>query len=431
MENLKSLKLPAPLSFALRWLLLGAILGAVVGTACAGFLWLLDFVTQLRFAHSWLLYLLPVGGAFSAWLYAHFGAQSESGNNLLLDAIHSTHTRDNKSDGSIIVPRRMAPLILISTLITHLFGGSAGREGTALQMGGSLASTLARTLKLSPEDTRLLLMAGVAAGFGGVFGTPLAGTIFALEVLFIGQMRYDALWPCFVGAVGGDYVSRAWGTGHGVYHVAVLPNSAGFSPLLAFKVALASVAFGVVSAGFAKLTHFLSREWKRRVSSPLLRPMLGGVAVVLGALLLGRDYLGLSVSSPQTGAVSLQTCFVVGGVGVLSWWWKLLFTSVTLASGFKGGEVTPLFFIGAALGNVLGTWLGAPVDLFAALGLVAILAGATNTPLACTILGIELFGSHDAVYFALACVVAYGCSGHAGIYASQRVGVRKWDASEL
>jgi len=421
MKRLLNLREPAAaLGQMLRWSVLVIPVGILGGSASALFLWSLDRVTALRWSHGWLLFLLPVAGVAVGWLYHRFGRSAAGGNNLIIEQIH-------QPGGG--VPRRMAPLILVGTLITHLFGGSAGREGTAVQMAGSLASAYGQLCRLGEKHIRVLLMAGVAAGFGSVFGTPLAGAIFAMEVLVIGRMRYEALLPVLVASVVGDLTCTAWGVAHAHYRIAWDATGGGtfhFAPLLAGKVLLAAVAFGLVSRLFAEITHALQHGYQRLVPVSWLRPALGGVVVIGLVYLVGtRDYLGLSVSSPDPHAVTLATAFTPGGATPWSWWWKLVFTAVTLSAGFKGGEVTPLFFIGAALGNTLGGLLGAPVDLMAGLGFIAVFAGATNTPLACTVMGIELFGAHYTVYFALACFIAYYCSGHSGIYHTQRIGVPK------
>ena len=416
--------------FLLKWLAIGIPSGAVVGSAVAMFLWSLDRVTELQWQYPWLLSLLPLAGLASGYLYHRLGQTAEAGNNLIMEQIH-------EPGGG--VPARMAPLVLIGTLITHLFGGSAGREGTAVQMGGSIVATLGRWLKLSGSDTQILLTAGIAAGFGAVFGTPLTGAIFAIEVLTIGRMSYQALIPCLIASIVGDQVNTAWGIGHTEYHVAwaaqlTQPNAGiTFEWLLAGKIAIAAIGFGFVSVLFAQLTHGIIWAFKRTVRIAWLRPAVGGVIVILLTQALGhRDYLGLGVNAnPDTpDAVTIQSCFLIGGAAMLSWWWKLLFTAVTVGSGFKGGEVTPLFFIGAALGNVLGTTLGAPVDLMAALGFVAVFAGATNTPLACTVMAIELFGhgngsllsSGFVIYAAIACFLSWLLSGNSSIYHAQRTG---------
>ena len=415
---------------ALRQLLLWTVLvvpvGILSGSASALFLWSLDRVTEMRGRYGWLLFLLPVAGVLVGWIYHRVGRSVAGGNNLIIEQIHAP-------GGG--VPRRMAPLILGATLVTHLFGGSAGREGTAVQMGGSLASAYGRLFRFGEANRRVLLMAGVAAGFGSVFGTPLTGAIFAMEVLVIGRMQYEALIPVLVASVVGDFTCSEWGIAHAHYHIAFVSAADGGLSLdgwLVAKVVVAAVAFGLVSRLFSELTHTMQKGYERLVPLAWLRPAVGGLIVIGLVYLLGtRDYLGLGVRSPDAGAVTVLSAFQIDGATPWSWWWKLLFTAVTLSAGFKGGEVTPLFFIGAALGNTLAVLLGAPVDLFAGLGFIGIFAGAANTPLACTVMGIELFGAHYTVYFALACFIAYFFSGHSGIYLSQRVWVAKRGGPKL
>lgn len=403
---------------AMKWLALLVPMAVVIGSASAFFLWCLDALTRVRFAHSWLLWLLPPGGLAVGWIYHRYGKTAGGGNNLLIDEIHEPGAG---------VPRRLVPLILFGTLVTHLFGGSAGREGTAVQMGGGIAATFARVLKLDAASVRLLLMAGVAAGFGSVFGTPIAGAVFALEVLVIGRMQYDALVPCFIASLVADWTCGAWGIGHTHYHVSVA--TAGPRPDFALfgKVVLAAIAFGLASALFAWSSHRLAAVFKRFIPRAELRPMFGGLLVIGLFFLSGTpDYLGLGVLGNRPEAITLPAMFTSTEIPAGAWIWKLVFTVVTLSAGFKGGEVTPLFFIGAALGNTLAIVLGAPVDLFAALGFVAIFAGATNTPLASTLLGMELFGAGNGLYLATACIIAYRFSGHSGIYSAQRLAVPKF-----
>lgn len=322
----------------------------------------------------------------------------------------------------------MAPLIFLGTVVTHLFGGSAGREGTAVQLGGSVASAFGKIFALDASGVRMILMAGIAAGFGAVFGTPLAGAVFALEVLAVGRIEYEALVPCLVAAVVGDWTCHAWGIQHTVYHVDYLAGSGGavfIDPALLGKAAIAGVAFGLAGLVFAEANHALGGLLKRIIPYGPLRPAIGGVTIIALVYLLDtRAYLGLGVWSSIPRAPTISG-FFGGTVDRWSWLLKMVFTVVTLSSGFKGGEVTPLFFIGAALGNALGGLLGAPIDLFAALGFVAVFAGAANAPLACTLMGIELFGATHAVPIAVACFVSYLCSGHSGIYLSQRIAVPK------
>ncbi|MDF7674957.1 voltage-gated chloride channel family protein [Acetobacteraceae bacterium ESL0709] len=400
------------------WVCALICLSALVGSFCALFLWCLEEVTHLRLVYPFLLYCLPATGAVIGLLYAKWGGASERGNNLLLEEIH-------KPDKG--VPLRMAPLVFIGTVSSHLCGASVGREGTALQIGGAIASSLARLFRLTPELQRLYLIAGLAAGFGAVFGTPIAGAVFALEVLAIGRLDYSALFPSLLASIMADWVCQKWGIHHTVYHVMFDDmglHTGGYyavNAALMVKICLASIVFGLISRFFAESVHRLTPVLKRLFPSFWLRPFMGGVATILLVWLLGtRDYLGLGIIPPEPAGASLVTFF---STHHYDWAWalKMLFTVLALASGFKGGEVTPLFFIGAALGNALAPLLGVPPELLAAVGFISVFAAAANTPLACTFMGVELFGSAGLIYYALGCWLAYLCSGHKGIYTAQKI----------
>ena len=389
-----------------KWLLLSSGVAVLAGSASAFFLWALDWATATREAHRWLMAALPLAGFVVAWCYLMWGQSVEAGNNLLIDEIH---------DPKKTVPLRMVPLVLGGTLVSHLFGASVGREGTAVQMGGALADQWARVWRLTHADRRLLLMAGISAGFASVFGTPLAAAVFGLEVLAIGRLRYDALLPCVVAAVVADQVGLWWGVHHTVYPLTSVPAITAWGLL---AMVLAGAVFGWTGQGFARYTHALGPFMKQRVAYAPLRAMLGG-AVVAAAVLLGDldRYIGLGI--PVIVQAFEQP------LAPLDWWGKMVLTIASLGTGFKGGEVTPLFYIGATLGNALAPLLHLPFGLLAAVGFVAVFAGASNTPIASTLMAMELFGAEVGVFAAIACVTSYLFSGHPGIYRAQRIDYRK------
>ena len=395
--------------YVLKALALAALVAVLAGSASALFLYALDWATHTREANRWLMWGLPVAGFLVGWVYLKFGQHVEAGNNLLIDEIH---------DPQKVVTLRMAPFVLVSTVVSHLFGASVGREGTAVQMGGALADQLTHLFKLNAADRRMVLMAGISAGFASVFGTPLAGAVFALEVLAIGRMRLDALLPCVIAAVLADQVGLLWGVQHTQYEVGLVPQ---ITTLLLAAMVLAGAVFGLTGRLFANGTHALSGLMKKHISYAPLRPLLGG-AVIAALVMWGSfdRYIGLGIPvMVEAFAHPLAPTDFLG---------KMVFTIASLGSGFKGGEVTPLFFIGATLGNALAPLLDVPFALLAAVGFVAVFAGAANTPIASSLMAMELFGAEIGVFAALACVMSYVCSGHNGIYRAQRVAYRKTDA---
>lgn len=389
-----------------KWLLLSTAVAVLAGTASAFFLFSLEWATATRNAHRWLIWLLPVAGFGVGWLYLKYGQHVEAGNNLLIYEIH---------DPKKVVPLRMAPLVLGGTVVSHLFGASVGREGTAVQMGGALADQFTHVFKLKHADRRIILMAGISAGFSSVFGTPLAGAIWGLEVLAIGRLRYDALLACTVAAIVADQVCSLWGVHHTHYLIAEIPR---VSARGLCAMVLAGIAFGLAGKVFADVTHALSAWVKKTLPYGPLRPLLGGamLAVVVMAFTADR-YIGLGV--PVILEAFEKPLPAYDFIG------KMAFTIFSLGVGFKGGEVTPLFYIGATLGNTLSPILNMPFPLLACVGFVAVFAGAANTPIASTIMAMELFGAEVGVYAGVACVISYLFSGHTGIYRSQRVGHAK------
>lgn len=366
------------------------------GTLSALFLTALNLVTNFRDQHTWLLYLLPLAGLGIGFLYHHKGKGVERGNNLVFDTVH------NPQD---IIPFKMVSLVLIGTLVTHLFGGSAGREGTALQMAAATADQLYKPFKLCREERGILLIAGLSAGFASVFGTPWAGIVFGVEVLLLTKIPFKAIIPAALAAFIGASVTELWGIGHTHYSIGVVQP---LSFRSVFYSIMAGVMFGIAAILFVKLTESISHLFKKIKYMPL-RPFIGGVVVVLLFLLPGTyKYAGLGIpiilESFNTAAQAQDFAL------------KILFTAITLGAGFKGGEVTPLFFIGATLGSALSLFLPLPVGLLAGMGFVAVFAGAAKTPLACCVMALELFGISSGLYVAIACMVAYFVSGRHSIY---------------
>ncbi|HNY31401.1 MAG TPA: chloride channel protein [Fibrobacteria bacterium] len=377
-----------------------ALVASLAGSASALFLWLLQAVTAIREDHGWLLFCLPLAGLVSGLAYHRWGSLVEAGNNRILQELH-----DPKS----FIPLRMAPMVLVGTLATHLCGGSAGREGTAVQMGGALADQVARWFRFAVRGRRMLLLAGVAGGFSSLFGTPLAGAIFALEFVVVGHLRLVHLLPCVLTAVAADRICLAWGGSHAHWGVPEVPAMDGKGFALAL---LAGVVFGLAARAFVALSHGVSARTKAWISRPWLRPALGGVAVVACLWVAGPRYegLGLAVIDQSFREVVLPWDFAI----------KLALTALTVGVGFKGGEVTPLFFVGATLGAALSATVGLPSPLLAGMGLVAVFGAAANTPLACTVMAMELFGASTGPWAAIACVAAMLSSGRGGIYSAQK-----------
>ncbi|GAB3661591.1 voltage-gated chloride channel family protein [Echinicola sediminis] len=395
------------LIYTVKWLVLAITIGLLVGTASAFFLFGLEWATNYREEHLYMIALLPLGGLVIGWVYYKFGTSVVKGNNQLLEEFYNPLTP---------IPLRMAPLVLFGTIATHLFGGSAGREGTAVQMGGAIADQFTKWFKLKPVDRKAIITLGVAAGFASVFGTPLAGAIFALEWLIVGRVRYESILPAFLGAYVADYAcADLWEAHHTHYHIPFIPD---LSLVNVLWIIPAGISFGLAGRLFAKATHFWAEIFKKAFRYAPLRPLVGGLMVAVLVFLIGTTkYIGLGVPTIVEAFDTKLPWYVFLG--------KIGFTSLTLGAGFKGGEVTPLFYTGATLGNMLSGFIPLPMALLAGMGFVGVFSGATNTPLSCTLMGIELFGAESGVYVGLACVVAYLFSGHSGIYGSQVIGSPK------
>jgi len=396
------------LLFTAKWLCMAVIIGMLAGSASAIFLISLTWATNFRESNLWIIALLPLGGFFIGWTYHRFGESVVKGNNQLLEEFYNPLK---------VIPLRMAPLVLFGTVMTHLVGGSAGREGTAVQMGGAIADQFTKWFKLDTKNRRVLITMGVSAGFASVFGTPLAGAVFALEWLLVGRIRYESILPAFLAAYIANYTCASlWMVPHTHYYIPAIPE---LDLINLLWIIPAGICFGLAGRVFAKATHFWSQIFKSKITYPPLRPVVGGILIALFVYWSGTTkYIGLGIPT------------IVDAFSENLPWYDFLVkigtTSLTLGAGFKGGEVTPLFYTGATLGNALSGIIPLPVALLAGMGFVAVFAGATNTPLACTLMGIELFGAPSGTYLGLACVVAYLFSGHSGIYHSQIVGSPKY-----
>lgn len=392
--------------YIFKWTLISLFIGACIGSASAGFLISLDWATDFREHHLWLIALLPVGGFLIGLLYHYFGKDAAAGNNLLIDTIHRPQT---------IIPFRMAPFVYVGTIATHFFGGSAGREGTALQMAGAIADQFSKPFRLSASDRTILIIAAIAGGFGSVFGTPLAGAVFGLEFFLIGRIRYNAIFPAFLSAAIADWVTKLWQAHHTHYHISLIPNVS--FPNVMYAI-ICGIFFGLCAALFSKTIHKAGAIFKSKIGYPPMRPFIGGVIVALAVWIIGTTkYIGLGI---PTIVSSFEQQLPVYDFAL-----KMVFTIITLAAGFKGGEVTPLFFIGATLGNALSYVIPLPTGLLAGMGFVAVFAGATNTPIACSIMAIELFGNECGIYVSIACIISYLLSGHTSIYTKQVIGEPK------
>ena len=376
------------------------------GSASAIFLLSLDWVGQVRDAHLWLLALLPLAGFGIGYCYHRYGSGVEKGNNLILEGLYSPQP---------VLPLRMAPFVFFGTLITHLFGGSAGREGTAVQMSASLAAQLGKRWSLDAQTGKTLLICGVAGGFASVFGTPLAGAVFSLEWFFRRKIDPNTIFPAFWSAFTAYWVCDwVWGIGHTAY---AIPEVAPHTLINLGWMIPAGIVFGLAARLFVEVGHGVSRLFNC-ISYPPLRPLLGGV-LVAGIVYFTGAYTYIGLGIPR----------IVEAFETPLPWYDFLaktgLTALTLGSGFKGGEVTPLFFTGATLGNALATYIPLPLALLAGCGFVSVFAGATNTPLASTLMGMELFGLEAGIYLGIACLVAFIFSGRSSIYASQDLGWKK------
>lgn len=397
LENAKKIML-----VTVKWIFICALTGIFSGSASAFFLVALEWVTHYRENNNWLIWLLPIGGLIIGLCYHYYGKDVVKGNNLLLEEYENPQKT---------IPLKMAPLVLIGTLLTHLFGGSAGREGTAVQMGGAISDQFTTLFNLDNSDRKTLIILGISAGFASVFGTPLAGALFALEVLYFSKISFKSIPLSFITAYVAYFTVEFWEVKHTHYSIPTIPE---INLTTLFWVILASILFGLAAMLFSRSTHFWGTLFSKNISYPPLRPFIGGIILALAIYFIGTTkYIGLGVPMIVDAFSNSNASY--------DFLLKILFTGFTLGAGFKGGEVTPLFFVGATLGSALSLLIPLPIAILAGMGFVAVFSGATHTPIACTVMGMELFGIESGVFIGIACIIAYFSSGSVGIYKAQIV----------
>ena len=391
-----------------KLLLVLLLIAFSIGSAAAFFLWSLDAVTLARFDHPWLIWLLPLAGCAMGFHYRHHGKSVNSAKELIVSECRNELPN---------IPPRLAPGILISTLVTHLFGGSAGREGTAVQMGAGIASGFLKYFKTDPRTAHMFILCGIACGFGAVFGTPFAGAVFALE--FTRQSIISRkIILCLLTALLADHVCHAWGAIHTAYPTIRIELGFWKCISLIWQGLLLCIIIAIVARGFIYFSSFSSKKFREWFPHEAVRGTVGGIIIIALFLFVGTsDYLGLGVLAQHPDSLTLTKSFApeIQAAGN-AWLWKLVFTIITIAAGFKGGEVTPIFFIGAALGNAVAWHIGAPVSLFAGLAMITLFATTTKTPYASLIMGIELLGWPIALPLALCIYLSTKLSGKSSIY---------------
>ena len=386
----------------IKWLLIATMIGVIVGVVASAFGHALIGVNALRAAHPLTALALPFGGLLIVFLYRFFHDADDKGTNMVIASIHSSSN----------IPFRMAPLIFASTVITHLCGGSAGREGAAIQLGGSIANRMGKWIRLNANDQHIIIMCGMSAGFSALFGTPMAATIFSLEVISVGIMHYSALVPCVTASMIGHFVAEFLRMPPEVFPVAGVPA---MEAAMFFKVVLLSALFGAVSILFCMILHQAEHLYAHYLKNTYVRIFVGGVLVLAASGLLGSDmYLG-------SGMGIIEHIFHEGETGRFTFLLKMIFTALTLGAGFKGGEIVPSLTIGAAFGCVMAPVIGLPVSLAAACGMAGVFCGVTNCPITSLLIAFELFGFEGMPYYLTTVAVSYMLSGYYGLYHAQKI----------
>lgn len=396
---------------SVKWVIFAILVGTIVGLCGSAFYFGMSYVTFLRTAHSWLILLLPAGGLVIVGLYHLFHDEKDTGTNLVISAIHSGDE----------LPFRMAPLIFISTLITHLFGGSAGREGAALQMGGSIGNALGRLFRFDEKDKHVMIMCGMSAAFSALFGTPMAAAIFPMEMVSVGVMYYIALVPCVISSLVAHGIAVSFGVSNELFLIGEIPA---FGILSSVKISVLAILCALVSILFCVILHQTGHLYKKLFKNPYLRVFAGGCLVVLLTCLVGNQ------SYNGTGINIIENC-INGTVRPEAFLLKMIFTALTLGAGYKGGEIVPSFFTGAAFGCLFGNLLGFSPTLCTAVGMTSVFCGVTNSPITSLLISFELFGYDGMPYFLLATAFSYMLSGYFGLYHSQKIVYSKYKTNYI
>ncbi len=386
---------------AVKWVVFSILSGLIVGLAATAFFFAMQSVTETRLAHPWLILLLPAGGVLIVACYKVLHDEHDTGTNLVLSAIHSGEE----------IPLRMAPLIFISTLITHLFGGSAGREGAALQLGGSIGNSLGRLFRFDEKDQHIMIMSGMSAAFSALFGTPMAAAIFSMEVVSVGIMHYSALVPCVVSSLVAHGVALFFGVSQEMFLINDVPA---FTISSSVKLTILAICCALVSILFCIMLHGCEVLYKKYIKNPYLRAAAGGCIIIILTILVGNQ------SYNGTGIAIIEKC-IDGTVRPEAFFVKMLFTALTLGAGFKGGEIVPSFFIGASFGCLFGNRIGFSPTMCTAVGMTAVFCGVTNCPITSLLISFELFGYDGMPFFLLAIAFSYMLSGYFGLYKSQKI----------
>lgn len=390
-----------------KWFIIASLIGVVVGLSTTIFLACLNWSATRLGEHSQYFLLLPLALAVSSYITKYLAPEAEGhGTEKVIEAVHRHDSRIK----AIVVPVK-----LVTTIITLACGGSAGKEGPCAQIGGGLASVIANLFHLDSADRKKLVICGISAGFASVFGTPIAGAIFGIEVLFIGGIMYEVLLPTFIAGVMSYQVSSSLGVSYFYHRIDFVPA---FTELFFIKVMFAGVLFGICSLLLIETLNLFQRLSEKIPWWAPLKGLLGGTVLILLALFLSTDYLGLGLDTIESALAGSKVVYYAFAA-------KILFTCITLTFGGSGGMVTPVFFIGATFGSLLAAILGVDPATFAAIGMVALLAGAANTPIAASILAVELFGAKIAPYAAVACVTSFLMTGHRSVYPSQVFAIMK------